>query len=58
MEDLPESRITDLVPEFAVKDLPLGRALMVVMMYFITTLLRVIFEMAKEFPVSCLIFLL
>ena len=28
MEDLPCGRIAALVPEFAVKDLPLGRALM------------------------------
>ena len=29
MEDLPLSRIAALVPEFAVKDLPLGRTLMI-----------------------------
>ena len=29
MEDLPLGRIAALVPEFAVKDLPLGRILMV-----------------------------
>ena len=28
MEDLPLGRIAALVPEFAVKDLPLGRTLM------------------------------
>ena len=28
MEDLPLGRIVALVPEFAVKDLPLGRTLM------------------------------
>ena len=28
MEDLPLGRISALVPEFAVKDLPLGRKLM------------------------------
>ena len=32
MEDLPLSRIAALVPEFAVKDLPLGRTLMMMMM--------------------------
>ena len=32
MEDLPLGRIAALVPEFAVKDLPLGRTLMMVMM--------------------------
>ena len=29
MEDLPLGRISALVPEFAVKDLPLGRTLMI-----------------------------
>ena len=32
MEGLPLGRIADLVPEFAVKDLPLGRTLMMMMM--------------------------
>ena len=32
MEDLPLGRIAALVPEFAVKDLPLGRKLMMMMM--------------------------
>ena len=31
MEDLPLGRIAALVPEFAVKDLPLGRTLMMMM---------------------------
>ena len=31
MEDLPLGIIAALVPEFAVKDLPLGRTLMMVM---------------------------
>ena len=31
MEDLPLGRIAALVPEFAVKDLPLGRTLMMIM---------------------------
>ena len=31
MEDLPLGRIVALVPEFAVKDLPLGRTLMMMM---------------------------
>ena len=31
MEDLPLGRITALVPEFAVKDMPLGRTLMMMM---------------------------
>ena len=30
MEDLPLNRIADLVTEFAVKDLPLGRTLMMI----------------------------
>ena len=32
MEDLTLGRIAALVPEFAVKDLPLGRSLMMMMM--------------------------
>ena len=32
MEDLPLARIAALVPEFAVKDLPLGRTLMIIQM--------------------------
>ena len=32
MEDLHLGRIAALVPEFAVKDLPLGRTLMMMMM--------------------------
>ena len=32
MEDLPLGRIAALVPEFAVKDLPLGSTMMLVMM--------------------------
>ena len=35
MEDLPLGRIAALVPEFAVKDLPLGRTLMMMMMMII-----------------------
>ena len=34
MEDLPFGRIAALVPEFAVKDLPLGRTVM--MMIFLS----------------------
>ena len=33
MEDLPLGRISALVPEFAVKDLPLGRTLMMIMIH-------------------------
>ena len=33
MEDLPLGRIAALVPEFAVKDLPLVRTLIMMMMY-------------------------
>ena len=35
MEDLPLGRIAALVPEFAVKDLPLGRTLMMIMMMWL-----------------------
>ena len=35
MEELPLGRIATLVPEFAVKDLPLGRTLMMMMMMMI-----------------------
>ena len=35
MEDLPFGRIAALVPEFAVKDLPLGITLMMMMMMMI-----------------------
>ena len=31
MEDLPLGRIAALVPEFAVKDLPIGRTLMTIL---------------------------
>ena len=37
MEDLPLGRIAALVPEFAVKFLPLGRTLMLMMIYNIYT---------------------
>ena len=37
MEDLPLGRIAALVPEFAVKDLPLGRTLMMMIMMMIYT---------------------
>ena len=33
MEDLPLGRIAALVPEFADKDLPLGRTLMIIYIY-------------------------
>ena len=33
MEDLPLGRIAALVPEFAVKDLPLGRTLMMMILH-------------------------
>ena len=39
MEDLPLGRIVALVPEFAVKDLPLGRTLMMMIMIMICLLL-------------------
>ena len=37
MEDLPLGRIAALVPEFAVKDMPLGRTLMMMMIIIINT---------------------
>ena len=36
MEDLPLGRIVDFLAEFAVKDLPLGRTLMIVIIIIIT----------------------
>ena len=38
MEDLPLGRIAALMPEFAVKDLPLGRTLMMMMMMMMMTI--------------------
>ena len=35
MEDLPLGRIAALVPEFAVKDLPLGRTLKMMMIIYV-----------------------
>ena len=37
MEGLPLGRIAALVPEFAVKDLPLGRTLMMMMKIIVET---------------------
>ena len=39
MEDLPLGRIAALVPEFAVKDLPLGRTLMIMIINVITDII-------------------
>ena len=39
MEDLPLVRIAALVPEFAVKDLPVGRTLMMMMMMMMMILI-------------------
>ena len=36
MEDLPLGRIAALVPEFAAKDLPLGRTLMMMVIMIVT----------------------
>ena len=44
MEYLPLGRNAALVPEFAVKDLPLGRTLMMMMMMMIWVLERVYIE--------------
>ena len=44
MENLPLGRIAALVPEFAVKDLPLGRTLMMMIHSIVTRVrLRAIF---------------
>ena len=48
MEDLPLGRIAALVPEFAVKDLPLGRTLMMIMMILGTFLLLMVHEQWDE----------
>ena len=48
MEDLPLGRIAAMVPEFAVKDLPLGRTLMM-MMIWSKTLMELIFNPYGEF---------
>ena len=40
MEELPLGRIAALVPEFAVKDLPLGRTLMMMMMMMMMMMIR------------------
>ena len=47
MEDLPLGRIAALVPEFAVKDLPLGRTLMIIIMETQNILLLNIFNFFK-----------
>ena len=44
MEDLPLDRITALVPEFAVKDLPLGRTLMMMMLMMMMMMIWTFFE--------------
>ena len=44
MEDLPLGRIAALVPEFAVKVLPLGRTLMMMMMMILTICFETPFE--------------
>ena len=41
MEDLPVGRIAVLVPEFAVKDLPLGRTLMMIFYYRWITIIKI-----------------
>ena len=46
MEDLNLGRIAALVPEFAVKDLPLGRTLMMMMIRTIFTI--VVLEFSKK----------
>ena len=48
MKDLPLGRIAALVPEFAVKDLPLGRTLMMMMMIYIGLSTVYVFEYVKS----------
>ena len=56
MEDLPLGRIAALVPEFAVKDLPLGRTLMMMMMIYkiqsVSNLLVKIIQMVEDCKLS------
>ena len=47
MEDLPLGRIAALVPEFAVKDLPLGRTLMIIMIVTILCFSYCVFYTVK-----------
>ena len=47
MEDLPLGRIAALVPEFAVKDLPLGRTLMMMMMMMMMMMINTIITLAR-----------
>ena len=42
MENLPLGRIAALVPEFAVKDLPLGRTQMMMMIIIIIIIINII----------------
>ena len=52
MEDLPLGRIAGLMPEFAVKDLPLGRTLIYIyigIFDLVKTLMELIFNLRGEF---------
>ena len=55
MEDLALDRIAALVPEFAVKDLPLDRTLMMMMIMTINSLRKMHFISStlvrKDFPI-------
>ena len=48
MEDLPLGRIAALVPAFAVKDLPLGRTLMMMMMYIQYKVLKIKLKLSAK----------
>ena len=54
MEDLPLGRIAALVPEFAVKNLPLGRTMMMMMIYiYIYNVYVASIELRRRKSVSC-----
>ena len=48
VEDLPLGRIAVLVPEFAVKDLPLVRTLMMLMMMMMMMMIEIILKFSNE----------
>ena len=50
MEDLPLGRIAALVPEFALKDLPLGRTLMMMMMMVGSVNVHFLHDHLRYFP--------
>ena len=57
MEDLPLDRIAALVSEFAVKDLPLGRTLMMMMIaYMINVVREFVYKLGFEPQISRITF--